>query len=82
VSSLGIVENHLHRQYGETVTVTDFKLGIDVVLGASGFFFYTFHDQLRFVYSFNDGYEELDEVQEYLQDVERILREELLGATL
>jgi hypothetical protein len=77
VSSLGIVENYLHRQYGQTVKVTDFKLGIDVALGASGFFFYTFHDQLRLVYSFNDGYEEPDEVMEYLEDVERILRNSL-----
>jgi hypothetical protein len=79
VSSLGVIENHLHRQYGEMVTVTDFRLGIDVVLGAIGFFFYTFHDQLRFVYSFNDGYEEPDKMKEYLEDVKWILREELLG---
>ncbi|KAL3443122.1 hypothetical protein BJX65DRAFT_298500 [Aspergillus insuetus] len=82
LSSLGVVEKHLHREYGETVKVTDFKLGLDVVFGTSGFLFYTFDEQLRFVYSFNDGYENPEKVREYLEDVYRILREELLGSTL
>ncbi|KAJ0423243.1 hypothetical protein BJY00DRAFT_59253 [Aspergillus carlsbadensis] len=81
VSSLGVVENHLHHQYGETVTVSDFKIGLDVVLGTSAFLFYTFDGRLRMAYSFNDGYERLEKVKEYLEDVERILREELLGMT-
>jgi hypothetical protein len=84
VSSLGVVENHLRRQYGEMVKVIDFKLGLDVVVGTSGFLFCTFDDQLRFVYSFNDGYEEPEKVKEYVEyveDVERILREELLGSS-
>ncbi|KAL3458755.1 hypothetical protein BJX64DRAFT_301746 [Aspergillus heterothallicus] len=79
VSSLGVVEKYLSRQYGELVQVHDFKLGLDVVLGMSGFFFYTFRDQLRLVYSYNDGYEKPEKVGEYLTDVERILRGELLA---
>ncbi|KAL3492120.1 hypothetical protein BJX62DRAFT_250868 [Aspergillus germanicus] len=82
VSSLGIVEKHLHRQYGKTIKVADFQLGLDVVLGTSAYFFYTFDDQLRMMYSFNDAYEKPEMVKEYLEDVERILRKELLGSTL
>ncbi|KAL2842928.1 hypothetical protein BJY01DRAFT_216261 [Aspergillus pseudoustus] len=80
VSSLGVIEKYLRREYGgDAVKVKDFMLGLDVVLGMSAFFMYTFYDQLRLVYSFNDGYESPEKVRHYLEDVERILCEELLG---
>ncbi|KAL2825506.1 hypothetical protein BDW59DRAFT_146295 [Aspergillus cavernicola] len=80
VSSLGIVESHLQRSYGNTVVVKDWKLACDVILGMTGFHFYTFHDKLRFVYQFNEAYQAPADIKMYLEDIERILKEELLGS--
>ncbi|KAB8217709.1 hypothetical protein BDV33DRAFT_176723 [Aspergillus novoparasiticus] len=79
VSSLGIVERYVQHRYGNTVKVLDVKMGVDVVLGMSMFFIYTFYDQLRLVYSFNDGYEEPAHISMYLEEVQKILTEELLA---
>ena len=79
VSSLGIVERYIQHTYGSTVKVLDVKMGVDVVLGMSMFFIYTFYDQLRLVYSFNDGYEEPAHISMYLEEVQKVLIEELLA---
>ncbi|KAK5625954.1 hypothetical protein RRF57_001670 [Xylaria bambusicola] len=78
VSSLGIAERHLQREYGNAIKVKDLKFGVDVVMGMSMFFFYTFRDQLRLVYSFNDGFEKPEDIQKYLEEIKAILEEELL----
>ncbi|KAE8360397.1 hypothetical protein BDV27DRAFT_148731 [Aspergillus caelatus] len=79
VSSLGIVEEHLKHTYGTTVTVEDFMFGAETVLGMSMLFIYTFRDQLRLVYSFNDGFEEGSDILMYLEEVDKVMTEELLG---
>ncbi|KAI0888766.1 uncharacterized protein GGS22DRAFT_152307 [Annulohypoxylon maeteangense] len=79
VSSLGVAERYVQREYGNGIKVTDLKLGVDVVMGMSMFFFYTFRDQLRLVYSFNDGFEEPENIQKYLEEVQTVLVEELLA---
>lgn len=79
VSSLGVVEEHLKHTYGTTVTVKDFMFGAETVLGMSMLFVYTFRDQLRLVYSFNDGFEEESDIQMYLEELDTALTEELLG---
>lgn len=79
VSSLGIAERYLQREYGDSVAIHDFKLGVDVVLGMSMLFVYTFQDRLRLVYSFNDGFEEPAHVEKYLQSMQEILETELLA---
>ncbi|KAF9774676.1 hypothetical protein IL306_007289 [Fusarium sp. DS 682] len=78
VSSLGIVENYISREYGENIKVKDFKFGADIVLGMSMLFFYTFQNKLRLVYSFNDGFEKPEDKIMYLRKVQRILIRELL----
>ncbi|KAE8395084.1 hypothetical protein BDV23DRAFT_169094 [Aspergillus alliaceus] len=68
VSSLGVIEKYLQRSN---------VLGIDASLLS------TFKDQLRLVYSFNDGvygYEEPTKITEYLNHVAKVLNEELLGS--
>ncbi|KAI2615010.1 hypothetical protein GGR54DRAFT_315661 [Hypoxylon sp. NC1633] len=77
VSSLGVLEEYVRREYGG-VKVLDLQMGVDVVMGMSMFFFYTFRDRLRLVYSFNDGFEDLANIQKYLEEVQGILVEELL----
>ncbi|KAJ5975226.1 hypothetical protein N7481_008933 [Penicillium waksmanii] len=80
VSSLGGVERHLQHSYGAgdgSVVVRDFKFGIEVVVGYSMFFFYTFRDQLRLIYSFNEASEDPDNIQTYLEDMRNILQDEL-----
>jgi hypothetical protein len=77
VSSLGVVERYMQREYGE-IKVTDFKIGVDVVNGMSMLFFYTFQDQLHLVYSFNDGFEKATDIDRYLGEMENILVKELL----
>ncbi|KAI0172854.1 hypothetical protein GGR52DRAFT_580507 [Hypoxylon sp. FL1284] len=77
-SSLGVVERYVQREYGSRIRVKDFKIGIDVVMGPSLFYFYTFQDQLRLVYCFNDGFEKAEDIQTYLEEVRSILIEELL----
>ncbi|PYI00258.1 hypothetical protein BO78DRAFT_330505 [Aspergillus sclerotiicarbonarius CBS 121057] len=79
ISSLGIVEKYLQRSYGSVVTVKDYKLTVDVVLGFDALHVSSFMDELRLVYSFNDGYEEPGMIRAYLDDVERVLREEILN---
>ncbi|KAI1208445.1 uncharacterized protein F4807DRAFT_431358 [Annulohypoxylon truncatum] len=79
VSSLGVAERYVQREYGNGIKVKDIKLGVDVVMGMSMFFFYTFRDQLRLVYSFNDGFEDPENIQKYLEEVQAILVEELLA---
>jgi hypothetical protein len=79
VSSLGIIENNLKRSYGDAVTVTSFKMAIDVVDGMSAMHVFTFDGQLRAVYSSNDGSEDPSQIETYLAEVEGILNEELLG---
>ncbi len=78
VSSLGIAERHLQREYGNGIKVRNMSLGVDIVLGMSMLFLYTFQDQLRLVYSFNDAYEDPSHIQSYLEEVQRVLVEELL----
>ncbi|KAB8215969.1 hypothetical protein BDV33DRAFT_194795 [Aspergillus novoparasiticus] len=72
VSSLGIMEEPLERAYGTTVTVKDFMFGAETVLGISMSFIYMFHDQLRLVYSFNDGFEEEYDIQMYLEEIDNV----------
>ncbi|KAI1097947.1 hypothetical protein F4804DRAFT_326098 [Jackrogersella minutella] len=79
VSSLGIAERYLQREYGSGIKVKDFKMGVDVVMGMSMFFFYTFRDQLRLAYSFNDGFEEPENIQMYLEEVRTNLVQKLLA---
>ncbi|KAF7558289.1 hypothetical protein G7Z17_g64 [Cylindrodendrum hubeiense] len=78
VSSLGIAERYVQREYGSGIKVKDIKVGVDVVMGMSMFFFYTFQDQLRLVYSFNDGFEEPENIQTYLDEIRDILTKELI----
>ncbi|KAI0439881.1 hypothetical protein F4803DRAFT_564217 [Xylaria telfairii] len=78
VSSLGIVERYVQREYGSDVKVKDIKVGVDVVMGMSMFFYYTFRDTLRLVYAFNDGFEKAEDIQTYMEEVQAILVRELL----
>ncbi|KAI0977264.1 hypothetical protein F4678DRAFT_7779 [Xylaria arbuscula] len=78
VSSLGIAERYLQREYGNGIKVKDLKMGVDVVMGMSMFFLYTFQDQLRLVYSFNDGFEKAEDIKRYLEEVKTILKQEFL----
>ncbi|KAE8332784.1 hypothetical protein BDV39DRAFT_199782 [Aspergillus sergii] len=64
---------------GCAVTVKDFMSGAGTVLGMSMLFIYTFHDRLRLVYSFNDGFEEESNIHMYLEEIDRVLPVELLG---
>ncbi|OGM46108.1 hypothetical protein ABOM_005689 [Aspergillus bombycis] len=79
VSSLGVAERYIQHTYGSTVRVLDVKLGVDIVLGMTMLFIYTFRDQLHLVYSFNDGYEEPAHISMYLEEVQKVLIEELLA---
>ena len=78
VSSMGVAERYVQRAYGN-MTVRDIRMGLDVLLGPSVLFVYTFQDQLRLAYSFNDGYEEPTKIDCYLKEIERVLIKELLG---
>lgn len=82
VSSLGVAEKYLQRKYGGDdvdIAVRDLKFGIDVVLGQSMFFVYTFREQLRLVYCFNEGFEEPENIQVCLGGIQKVLVEELLA---
>ncbi|PLB47411.1 hypothetical protein P170DRAFT_439077 [Aspergillus steynii IBT 23096] len=79
VSSLGVAERHLQQSYGEVATVQDLRVGVDIILGMSMILFYTFRDQLRLVYSFNDAYEDRSQIERYLDEMQRILLEELVA---
>lgn len=84
VSSLGVVERYIRQSYASAdnskrVTVEGFKLGTEIVLGHSMFFFYTFRNRLQLVFSFNEAYEDELHIQTYLEDVQKILLEELIA---
>lgn len=83
-SSVGIIERYLQQSYASTdnnrrITIEDFKLGVEVVLAQSLCTLYTFRNQMRMVYSFNESYEDEAHVQTYLEDVQNILLEKLLA---
>ncbi|KAL4749567.1 hypothetical protein BDW72DRAFT_204641 [Aspergillus terricola var. indicus] len=78
-SSLGIIENYLQREYGNTVKVNDFRIGCDIILGMTTLHFWTFRNQMHLVYSFNDAYEEPTDARAYLNEMEKVLREDLVG---
>ncbi|KAI0175698.1 hypothetical protein GGR52DRAFT_589493 [Hypoxylon sp. FL1284] len=88
VSSLGVVERRVRREYGcggddgsekeKKIRVRDLKMGVDVVLSMTMLFIYTFGDRLRLVYSFNDGFEDPEDIQKYLEETRTIMTEELL----
>ncbi|KAL4875601.1 hypothetical protein BJY04DRAFT_232332 [Aspergillus karnatakaensis] len=83
-SSLGIVESHLKRVYGgtprgaATVRVEDYRLWVDIVVGMNMAHVYTFGDQLRVAYHFNEGYEEGEMIKRYLEEMEGVLERELI----
>ena len=79
VSSIGIVERYMQCEYGSGIKVKDVELGVDVVMGMSMFFVYTFDDRLRLSYSFNDGFEDGDNIQKYLEEVHNILTKQFLS---
>ncbi|PYH96570.1 hypothetical protein BO71DRAFT_320590 [Aspergillus ellipticus CBS 707.79] len=84
VSSLGVIERYLQQSYASAdnskrVIVQDFKLGTEIVLGHSMFFFYTFRSKLQMVFSFNEAYESESAVQAYLEEVHKILVDELVA---
>ncbi|WZH42325.1 hypothetical protein QYS62_003316 [Fusarium acuminatum] len=76
VSSLGVVERFINREYNG-IKVRDFKFGADIVLGMSMLFFYTFQGKFRLVHSFNDAYKNPEDIQMYLEKIQRILVQEL-----
>ncbi|KAL2830812.1 hypothetical protein BDW59DRAFT_169986 [Aspergillus cavernicola] len=80
LSSLGVVEKYLRSSYSGTVVVKDFGFGLDIMLGMNSLHFYTFNDRLRLVYNYNDGYQDGAKLREYLDDMEKVLREELLDS--
>ncbi|KAJ6011416.1 hypothetical protein N7451_002828 [Penicillium sp. IBT 35674x] len=84
VSSLGVIERHLQQSYASTdntkrVIIEDFKLGIETILGHSMFNVFTFRNQMRLVFSFNEAYEDESHIQSYLEDIQKILLEELVA---
>ncbi|KAI1770008.1 hypothetical protein F4818DRAFT_455919 [Hypoxylon cercidicola] len=79
VSSLGVVERHMQQEYGSGIKVKDIKMGLDVVMGFGFMFVYTYRDQMRLVYCFNDGFEEAENTKKYLEEIQTILTEELLA---
>ncbi|KAL4876571.1 hypothetical protein BJY04DRAFT_231483 [Aspergillus karnatakaensis] len=93
VSSLGVLERYVDHSYGcgdggeeeeegegkARVEILDYRLGCDIVLGMNIVHFWTWRGQLHFNYSFNDAYEEEGMVGEYLAEMERVLRVELVG---
>ncbi|KAA8906618.1 hypothetical protein TRICI_005138 [Trichomonascus ciferrii] len=77
ISSMGIVERFVQRNYGETITVKDISFGSECVEGMASLYIYTFRDQLRMVYSFNDGFQDPKDIQTYLQEILNVLTKEL-----
>ncbi|KAL2865929.1 uncharacterized protein BJX67DRAFT_382314 [Aspergillus lucknowensis] len=78
VSNLGVVENHVQRSFGGAVSVLDFSFTVEVVIGMSALHFYTFRDWLRYVHSVDEMFEGPSQIGLYLEEMERVLREELL----
>jgi hypothetical protein len=79
VSSLGVSERYMKREYAEGIKVVDVQFYNDVVMGMSGLHFYTFRDQLRMIFNYNDGFEESEDIQKYLDEVMSTLKRELLS---
>ncbi|PYI07024.1 hypothetical protein BO78DRAFT_106130 [Aspergillus sclerotiicarbonarius CBS 121057] len=81
-SSLGIMERYVQRSYGtdgQKIAVKDVNIGVDVILGISMLFAYTFRDTLRLGYSFNEAYEDPETIQSHLEEMQKILVEELVA---
>jgi hypothetical protein len=77
VSSLGVVERFINREY-KGIKVKNFKFGADIVLGMSMLFIDTFQGKLRLVHSFNDAFESPEDIQIDLKEIQWTLVQELL----
>ncbi|KAL5340331.1 hypothetical protein BJX70DRAFT_396839 [Aspergillus crustosus] len=51
----------------------------DIVLGKNTVHFWTFRENMHLVYSFNGAYKDSGDVEGYLEEMERVLRVELIG---
>ena len=82
LSSWGIVERYCQRSYGGDsvhVNVQDLKAAADIATGAFGLIIvYTFRGQLHLTYNFNEAFEEPVRVRAHLDEVKKILGEELV----
>ena len=84
MSSLGVVESFLQRSYsgpaGVHVELEDIKSGCDIRVTQGLFLICTFRDQLRLVHSFNEALVDPATVRELLDEIKRILDDEILSA--
>ncbi|MCJ1331375.1 hypothetical protein MMC10_008065 [Thelotrema lepadinum] len=76
VSSLGVGERYLKRDYNG-VKVSNLRFAVDVVMGLSIVFLYTFEDHLRLTYCYNEGFQSGLDVQAILDSTADILKHEL-----
>jgi hypothetical protein len=80
-----MTETYLQHTYGDSgedavnITVHDLHFDVEIVLGQSMLFAYTFPDQLRVVCSFDDEFEEPLNIKTYLNGMQKFLADELLG---
>ena len=82
VSSWGIAETYCKRSYSGPsvhIEVEDMLPGIDMFVDQPMFTIYTFRDQLRLVYGFNEAFQDPADVQAFYNQIEKVLDAELLS---
>lgn len=86
LSSCGVLERYFHRSYTGPqihVEVEDLNVGNDILNSennrASLAILYTFRDKLHLMYDFNEASEEPASVQAYLEDVKKVLCDQMAG---
>ncbi|CAI6331584.1 unnamed protein product [Periconia digitata] len=81
ISSLGIVEKYLERDYGSGdwgLEILDVGEGVETLGRSSGLFVWTFGDRLVFSLAFNERFHEMEQMEAFVKAVEENLVRELL----
>ncbi|KAH8585462.1 hypothetical protein B0O99DRAFT_530755 [Bisporella sp. PMI_857] len=77
LSSLGVVENYLPRQYGNTIRVTDFQLGVNMMTRQRALYTWTFEHRLSLSVVYNDAYHDQAAAQVFLESIVGVLEKEI-----
>ncbi|KAA6409145.1 MAG: hypothetical protein FRX48_06698 [Lasallia pustulata] len=77
LSSLGIIEQYLTRDYGNAVYIDRFRFGVSMMTRQMLLYAWTFREQLTLSVSYNTAYYDISMAQEILSRIKTILEIEL-----
>ena len=80
ISSIGVAENFIGREYGSDewgVVFNAVSVGVDILTPQAVCFVWTFRDQLNFNVVYNEAFHEKEQMERFVETVKRIVLCEL-----